>query len=277
MVATTAALTMTNACTTASGTEHLAAGYGRLTGHVGPGAPPNGTVPAMTLRFSNGSETVSATVKNGSYQVDLPAGTWDVRCPAGVCASGISVTAGAWGRNDLGYPIGGCQNLSGPPTPSTPPPPANPVTVPVESEYGDSESFCAVPPLSGRITYEVNDAEATLQLDVRGCPMMRRSAWIGSITTSVAIWWPVSPLTAKAQPYRNHFGSSGPARSKGLPWCSRLGRSTRRPWVAFNLADITTSIRLRRSPGGLGRIRQSAALDVPRQGSRRAVRAKMQV
>lgn len=99
----------------------LATGYGRLVGHVAPGAPPSGTVPDMTLTFSNGSRTVEAVVHSGSYQVDLPAGVWSAHSPAGVCANGISVRAGAWQRDDLGFPMGQCQQLSPPPTPPAPP------------------------------------------------------------------------------------------------------------------------------------------------------------
>ena len=98
-------------------------GDGRLAGHVTPGTPPNGTVPTMILTFSNGSSTVQATVTKGAYQVDLPAGVWSVRSQGGVCATGISVHVGAWQRDDLGFPIVGCQDLSGPPVPSTPAPP----------------------------------------------------------------------------------------------------------------------------------------------------------
>ena len=115
------------ACTSAatSGSMRgLPAGYGRLSGSVGPGAPPNGTIPNMVLTFSNGTTSVGVAVKGGKYQIDLPAGRWDVRSPDGVCASGLSVAAGGWQRDDLVYPMGGCQDLG---TPPSPPPPSGPV------------------------------------------------------------------------------------------------------------------------------------------------------
>ena len=157
-------------CSSAASTSGLAVGYGRLSGHIGPGAPPDGTTPNIVLSFSSGNKTARATETRGTYTIDLPAGVWDVRSPAGVCATGIRVIAGAWQRDDLAYPTGQCQSLEGPPTPATPPPPPNPITVPVESGYGMSEPFCAIPSLSGRITYEVIDGEATLLLNVRGLP-----------------------------------------------------------------------------------------------------------
>lgn len=100
--------------------QGLPAGYGRLSGSVGPGAPPNGTVPNIVLTFSRGGMTFHATVNAGKYQIDLPAGTWDVRSSDGVCATGLSVAAGGAQRDDLVYPMGGCQDLTGPPTPNGP-------------------------------------------------------------------------------------------------------------------------------------------------------------
>ena len=100
--------------------QGLPSGYGRLSGSVGPGAPPNGTIPDMVLTFSRGAVTFNATVRGGVYQIDLPAGTWDVSSPDGVCATGLSVAAGGAQRDDLVYPIGGCQDLAGPPTPNGP-------------------------------------------------------------------------------------------------------------------------------------------------------------
>jgi hypothetical protein len=101
----------------------LAAGQGRLTGQVGPGRPgENGVIPPLTLTFSDGNRTVKATVLDGRYTVDLPAGTWEVRSDdANLCATGIKVGTMASQRNDLLWPVGSCQDLSGPPASPTPP------------------------------------------------------------------------------------------------------------------------------------------------------------
>jgi hypothetical protein len=110
-----------------SNTKGIPAGKGRLTGRVGPGAPPAGTVPRLTLTFSNGTATKTAAVTAGTYQVDLPPGVWSVRSPDGrVCASGLHVGSDAWQRDDLMYPIAGCQDLAPPPDPITPPAPTTP-------------------------------------------------------------------------------------------------------------------------------------------------------
>jgi hypothetical protein len=99
-------------------------GQGRVAGRVGPGAPPNGTVPTLVLTFTTGSVTVSVTAPHGVYQVDLAPGTWSVRSDDGkACATGLRVTAGGASRDDLIYPTFSCQDLSGPPNP---PPPAGP-------------------------------------------------------------------------------------------------------------------------------------------------------
>jgi outer membrane murein-binding lipoprotein Lpp len=101
----------------------LAAGSGRLAGHVGPGRPGDDSPrPALTLTFNDGKSTVHTTVHDGTYTVDLPAGTWDVRSDdASLCATGLAVRAAAWQSNDLGWPFGGCQDLSGPPENPSPP------------------------------------------------------------------------------------------------------------------------------------------------------------
>jgi hypothetical protein len=104
----------------------LGPGMGRLAGKIGPGVPPNGTVPNMMLVFTDGNRTVRAVARDGSYQVDLPAGVWNVTGPVGVCATGIHVSPAAWQSDDLGYPMAQCQDLSVSPSPSSPPkPPGN--------------------------------------------------------------------------------------------------------------------------------------------------------
>ena len=102
----------------------LGSGHGRLAGHVGPGRPGvDGPIPAMTLGFSNGATTVEATVHDGVYSVDLPAGRWEVHGDAGnVCATGLSVAPGGWQSADLIWPNGSCQDLGGPPEGPKPPP-----------------------------------------------------------------------------------------------------------------------------------------------------------
>lgn len=115
-----------NITSTSQGLAGLAPGEGRLTGQVGPGRPgENGVIPPLTLTFSDGNRTVKATVLNGSYSVDLPAATWEVRSDdSNLCATGIKVGAMALHRSDLLWPVGSCQDLSGPP--SSPSPPAGP-------------------------------------------------------------------------------------------------------------------------------------------------------
>ena len=98
--------------------DTLPTGYGRLSGSVGPGAPPDGTIPNLVLTFSDGTTTLHTTVIRGRYQIDLPAGSWDVRSE-GVCATGLSVTAGTWQQDGLVYPTAQCQSLAGPPPPTT--------------------------------------------------------------------------------------------------------------------------------------------------------------
>lgn len=112
--------------TGSNSTQGLAAGFGRLSGSVGPGVPPSGTIPNMVLTFSSATSSFRTTVIGGKYEIDLPAGSWDVRSSNGVCATGISVTAGAWQRDNLGYPMAQCQSLSGPAGPISPPPPQSP-------------------------------------------------------------------------------------------------------------------------------------------------------
>ena len=75
----------------------LAAGHGRLAGHVGPGRPGAAPqIPSMILGFSNAATVVETTAHDGIYYVDLPAGTWEVHGDAGnVCATGLTVVAGA--------------------------------------------------------------------------------------------------------------------------------------------------------------------------------------
>jgi|SRR5581483_870768 len=97
----------------------LAAGSGRVAGHLGPGRPgENGAVPAVVLTFSNGHGAVNTTVHDGAYSVDLAADTWDVHSDDhNVCATGLRVTAGASQSADLIWPFGSCQDLSGQPPP----------------------------------------------------------------------------------------------------------------------------------------------------------------
>lgn len=112
--------------TTSNVLAELAPGSGRLAGHVGPGRPRDkGTIPPLTLEFSDGNITVKTTTHNGGYTVDLPAGTWEVHADDGnLCATGLSVVAGARQSDALIWPSGTCQDLSGPP--AAPPPPAGP-------------------------------------------------------------------------------------------------------------------------------------------------------
>jgi hypothetical protein len=99
--------------------QDIPVGEAVLEGRVGPGSPPSGSVPTMMLTFTNANGVqVSAEVINGLYQVYLPPGSWGVRAAdSSVCATGISVPAsGAWYRDDLVYPMSGCQDLAGPPS-----------------------------------------------------------------------------------------------------------------------------------------------------------------
>ena len=96
LITVAAVIIWLSSCSVSPDTAGLAPGYGRLTGHVGPGVPPAGSVPKMVLTFSNGEQTVETTAAKGTYTFDLPAGVWDARSPNGVCATGISVTAGSW-------------------------------------------------------------------------------------------------------------------------------------------------------------------------------------
>ena len=104
----------------------LAAGSGRLAGRVGPGRPgEDRPIPALTLTFSDGKQTVETTVHDGRYTLDLPPGTWEVHSGDGtVCATGLRVVAAALQGEDLSWPGGACQDLSGPP--AQPSPPAGP-------------------------------------------------------------------------------------------------------------------------------------------------------
>ena len=98
-------------------------GSGRITGRVGPGQPGDSApIPSLTLRFSDGKRTVETSVEDGQYTVDLPAGTWEVHsADDNVCATGLRVVAAASQRNDLIWPSGSCQDLSGPPAGPSPP------------------------------------------------------------------------------------------------------------------------------------------------------------
>ena len=106
-----------------TGQAGLAGGEGRLAGRVGPGSPEaNGVIPALRLTFSDGKTTVKTTVDDGSYSVDLPAGTWQVHSDdGGVCATGLRVAAAGSQRSDLMWPTGFCADYSGPPAPPSPP------------------------------------------------------------------------------------------------------------------------------------------------------------
>ena len=120
----TAAEKASTSTTVSSDLAGLAVGAGRLTGQVGPGRPgENGAIPDLTLSFSDGRTTIKATVHDARYTVDLPAGTWEVHSDDGnVCATGLRVAAAAVQNSDLIWPSGSCQDLSGPPSPPSPPP-----------------------------------------------------------------------------------------------------------------------------------------------------------
>lgn len=96
-----------------------------VAGRIGPGAPPDGKVPAaLQLTFTDGEgNTIRSTARDGEYEVALPPGTWDVRSQDGrACVLGITVTAGASYLHDLLYP-GECMRVE---TPPDHPPPAAP-------------------------------------------------------------------------------------------------------------------------------------------------------
>ena len=58
---------------------------GAVHGRVGPGAPPEGEVPArLDVVFTRGDEQVRATARDGEYELELPAGRWDVRTADGL-------------------------------------------------------------------------------------------------------------------------------------------------------------------------------------------------
>ena len=102
----------------------LAAGHGRLAGHVGPGRQGTGLqIPSMVIGFSNGATFVETTVRDGIYSVDLPVGMWEVHGDAGnVCATDLTVVAGGWQSADLIWPTDSCPDLAGPPAGPVPRP-----------------------------------------------------------------------------------------------------------------------------------------------------------
>lgn len=79
---------------------------GALHGRVGPGAPPSGDVPAtLDVVFASGSEQVRTTARDGEYEIELPAGTWDVRTADGkACSLDVAVQGATRQRVDLVYP-----------------------------------------------------------------------------------------------------------------------------------------------------------------------------
>ena len=79
---------------------------GALHGRVGPGAPPGGDVPeSLDLLFESGSEQVRTTARDGEYEIELPAGTWDVRTGDGkACSLDVLVQGATRQRLDLVYP-----------------------------------------------------------------------------------------------------------------------------------------------------------------------------
>ena len=99
---------------------------GLVVGKLGPGAPPNNTLPSsVTLVFTQGDRSVEVTAKGGQYRAELPPGSWKVRSTdALACASGLDATVGALHRYDLVYPLQGCQDLSAAPDSALEPPAA---------------------------------------------------------------------------------------------------------------------------------------------------------
>lgn len=97
---------------------------GTLSGSLGPGAPPEGDVPArIELVFTQADKEARVTAVDGSYEIDLPVGTWNVTSEDGkACALGIQVVGASRQGHDLVYP-GECSMVS---LPSGPAPPAAP-------------------------------------------------------------------------------------------------------------------------------------------------------
>lgn len=99
---------------------------GTLTGSLGPGAPPEGEVPAQIgLIFRRADTEVRVAAVKGNYEIDLPVGTWNVTSEDGkACAVGIQIVGASRQRHDLVYPTGECFTVrtpSGPPAPPAPP------------------------------------------------------------------------------------------------------------------------------------------------------------
>ena len=115
MLAVAAGCSSSHKSATARELATVPAGRGRLSGHLGPGDPPHSRIPPLTLKFIKADAAVTTEVVNGRFQVDLPAGVWEVHSSDGnSCATGLTVHAGALQSTDLVYPLNGCQNLSPP-------------------------------------------------------------------------------------------------------------------------------------------------------------------
>lgn len=122
-------LVLVAGCTAGPADEPVPArGFGRLSGLLGPGVPPQGGVPdPIDLRFTHGTEVVAAQAQGGRFAVDLRPGTWSVAAVDGrACMSGIDIQAGASYHHDLVYPANGCQDTAAPPRPRVPPAPPRP-------------------------------------------------------------------------------------------------------------------------------------------------------
>lgn len=90
---------------TAQRSEQRLRTTGVLTGDIGPGVPPHGAVPDLTLIFTSRKGRFQSAAEGGHYRVELPAGTWTVRSTDGrACATGVTVGASAEQRTDLVYP-----------------------------------------------------------------------------------------------------------------------------------------------------------------------------
>ena len=84
---------------------------GALHGRVGPGAPPEGDVPArLDVLFSaDGGATARTTARDGEYEIRLPVGTWTIRTADDLaCSVGVLVQGATRQRADLVYP-GDCR------------------------------------------------------------------------------------------------------------------------------------------------------------------------
>jgi hypothetical protein len=106
LTAVASAMVMTlSGCVTASKVP-TDSGIGALHGRVGPGAPPAGDVPAtLDVLFVSGSEQLRTTAREGEYEIQLPAGTWDVRTGDGkACSLDVEVQGATRQRLDLAYP-----------------------------------------------------------------------------------------------------------------------------------------------------------------------------